>query len=115
MFNFGNRLMQIALYLTDVLLFIASYIMLKKVLNFTIVDRRQKNLLRSKKLVVAIAIDYAILTGLLVWGLYTQGFYDIWALLNYVLQNLSYLISECLIFAMVVNINLKFRLQTQVH
>jgi len=99
----------------NVMLYKLKIWMLKKVLNFTIVDRRQKNLLRSKKLVVAIAIDYAILTGLLVWGLYTQGFYDIWALLNYVLQNLSYLISECLIFAMVVNINLKFRLQTQVH
>lgn len=76
------------------------------------VDRRQKNLFRLQYLVLGIFFVNAILTGALVWGLYTQGFYDKWALTNYILQNLAYIFAEYLVFAILVNINLDFRLQT---
>ena len=114
-FNFANRLMQIALNLACSLLFFASYLLIRKVLNHTTVDRRQKNLMRTKKLVLLIGFDYAFLTACLVWGLYTQGFYDKWSYTNYILQNSAYQVSEVLLFILLANINPDFRLQTQVH
>ena len=84
-------------------------------LNHTKVDRRQKNLIRTQKIVLYICIDYAILTGGLVWGLYTQGFYNKWSFINYLLQNTAYQVSEILLFILLANINPDFRLVTQVH
>ena len=89
-FNFANRLVQIALNLANSALYFASFFRIGKVLKFTIVDRRQKNLLRTKKIVFIIALDYTLLTGALLWGLYTQGFYDKWSYTNYILQNCFY-------------------------
>ena len=84
LFNFGNRVMQIALNAANSLLFFGSCLLIRKVLAYTKVDRRQKNLLRLRYILITIGIVSAILTGLMVWGLYTQGFYNTLALLNYV-------------------------------
>ena len=85
LFNFGNRVMQIALNAANSLLFFGSCLLIRKVLGYTKVDRRQKNLLNLRYILLCIGIDSAILTGFMVWGLYTQGFYNTQALWNYVL------------------------------
>ena len=43
-----------------------------------------------------------MLTCALMWGLYTQGFFDVWQLTNYILQNISYYLIEVLLFIMLV-------------
>ena len=90
LFNFVNRLMQIVLNAANSLLFLAACYLIRKVLGYTKVDRRQKNLLRLRYILLAIGIDSAILTGFMVWGLYTQGFYNTEALMNYILLNVTY-------------------------
>ena len=59
-----------------------------------------------------IAICYTVVTGTLVWSLYTQGFKDWQSLINYIVATATYFCSEILLFVSLVNINLDFRLHT---
>ena len=96
----------------NAILFYLSYFKTAQTLKHTKFDSRQKNLLRARKLALFIAICYTVITGCLIWSLYTQGFKDIQALFNYLVATLMYYCAEVLCFVSLVNINLDFRLHT---
>ena len=76
------------------------------------VDKSCKSLLRAQHMIIYFSVVYLLLVLTLIQGLFTQGFTDIWALLNFVSNNILYAMTEYLLVAMLVNINLEFRLQT---
>ena len=83
LFNFVNRICQIVLIGLNGLLFIFAAVLMTKIMNFTLVDSKQKNLFRTKRLMMCFGCVYLCLSGVLTWSLYTQGFHNVNALLNY--------------------------------
>lgn len=114
-FNFVNRLAQIILTALNALLFISAYRIITKTLSNTIVDKSAKSLLFSKKVIMYFSVVYLLLSCTLVWELYTQGYTDIWAFLNFILANILYTTTQYLLVAMLFKIKMDFRLQTQVY
>ena len=114
-FNFGNRLAQIVLTALNALLFISAHRIISKTLTHTIVDKSCKSLLFSQKIIMYFAVTYLLLSLTLFWELFTQGYTDIWALLNYILANILYTTTQYLLVAMLFKIKMNFRLQTSVY
>ena len=50
----------------------------------------------------------------LIWGLFTEGKHNKSALINYIIEDLVYCVTTLLLLLMLLNINLDFRLRTQV-
>ncbi len=92
-YNFVNSLLFIFFIMLNAMLFVFAVNLITKTLNHTIVDNRQTNLLRASKIMMSFAITFIMLSMTLTWGLFTQGFTDIWALLNWLSSLILYLIT----------------------
>ena len=76
-FNFVNRLSDIAFMSANAFLYLLAYVYITKTLNFSQnANDRLKKLRRAQCLVLFNGICYILVVGTLFWGLYTQGFKD---------------------------------------
>ena len=67
-FNFSNKMAQFALMVVNAILFVFAYLMITKTLNYTIVDSRQKNLHRNKRLMLMFTVTYFCLAASIFWS-----------------------------------------------
>ena len=98
----------------NAVLFLFAYLMVKKTLNYTIVDKRQKNLHRNKGLMTAFTIIYFILAVSIFWSFFTQGYYNAGAMLNRTATNILYVIMQSFLFLTIINLDMDINLTTQV-
>lgn len=109
-FNFVNRLVQLTLIFLVTVLFILAYQLIRKTLAFTHIDKRQKNIWRTKTLMLIISVTFSVLTCVIFWSLIEQGNHNVRSMTNYTFQNLIYVFIVVMIFLTLINIDLDFRL-----
>ena len=69
---------------------------------------------RTRCLSLSFAIVYLMTAMMLLWGLFCKGRHDEQELLWRVFSDLQYFITAVLIFLMLININLDFKLRLQI-
>ena len=111
-FNFANRLVQIALIFLVTLLFVLTYRLIRMTLALTHVDKRQKNIWNTKSYMLILSVIFGVYTGVIFWAMLEQDSHTVQSMINYIVQDFIYIIIVATIFMVIITINLDFRLQT---